>query len=471
MASTVLERLAALAISVRYEDLPPEVVSRTKALVLDSLGCMLGGYDSTATGCARRLAAELGGNPQARLIGSAGSTSMAMATFVNGTALRVLDANDYVFARDPAHPSGNLPPLIALAEGSHAGGRDFITAAVAAYEIHLRLAEAAGAPSLWQRGWHHSTNLALSSSLAGARLLGSDARVAAHAAAIAASHQNTLAQLQSGDVALMKGTAEAWAAKAAVEALLLARAGLTGPLQLMEGKNGWISTIAGEVDLDLLLAPIDGTYRLLKACTKPYSAVASAMAPIEAASTLHRQLPDGDIVTAVDRIEIGLPLFVLGTPAAGGNRRHPATPESAEHSLYFCTVLALATGSFTHEGLSPESLADARLAALLDKTSLHEDEELSANWPAAAGAVVTVHLRDGRVLRERCPFPPGHPAYPGTGLEAKAKLEYMAGDAVSAEACTALTAHVDALDRSQDLSDWTAALPVRACRTTVRRHT
>src|SRR5262252_7467369 len=196
----VLEAMAALVHSVRFEDLPAEVVSAATARVLDTLGCAFGALDSDVGRAVRRVAADCGGSAQATLIGTGEKTSAPLATLVNGSLLRYLDSNDYYFSRDPAHPSGNLAVALAVGEREHRSGRDLIAALVAAYEVHLRLCDVAGEPSLWWRGWHHSTNAQFSSAAIAARLSGDDPLHTAHAMAIAATHQNTLAQLQSGAV-------------------------------------------------------------------------------------------------------------------------------------------------------------------------------------------------------------------------------------------------------------------------------
>ena len=338
-----LEALAALMHSVRFEELPPEVVSAVTARVLDTLGCAFGALDSDVGRAVRRLAADCGGAPQATLIGTGEKTSAPLATLVNGSLLRYLDSNDYYFSRDPAHPSGNLAVALAVGEREHRSGRDIIAALVAAYEIHLRLCDFAGEPSLWRRGWHHGTNAQFSSAALAARLAGDDPLRTAHAMAIAASHQNTLAQLQSGAVSMIKGTAEGWVAKAGVEAALLAHHGVTGPLALMEGAAGWAACVAGAVDFDALCAPLNGRYRLLETSIKPYPAVATAVAPIRAAIELHRAgLPP---LGEIERIVVRLPAFALGTPSAHAGRRYPAHIESAQHSFYYCPVIALLDGA------------------------------------------------------------------------------------------------------------------------------
>ena len=187
----VLEALAALVHSVRFEDLPVEVVAAAKERVLDTLGCAFGAHASDVAEAVRRMAADCGGAPQATLIGTGKKTSAPLATLVNGSLLRYLDSNDYYFSRDPAHPSGNLAVALAVGEREHRTGRDLIAALVAAYEVHLRLCDVAGEPSLWRRGWHHSTNAQFSSAAIASRLLGeytlTNTRENCHAARIAAN--------------------------------------------------------------------------------------------------------------------------------------------------------------------------------------------------------------------------------------------------------------------------------------------
>lgn len=112
----VRARLAAIAAEIRYATLPADVVRETKRLILDTLGCALGGYHGTPCVGVRAVATELGGRAEATIIGQQQRTSCTLAAFVNGTLLRFLDANDYYFGRDPAHASGNLAAALAVTE-------------------------------------------------------------------------------------------------------------------------------------------------------------------------------------------------------------------------------------------------------------------------------------------------------------------------------------------------------------------
>jgi 2-methylcitrate dehydratase len=451
----VLEALGTLAHAIRFEDLPHEVVADARARILDTLGCAFGAHDSDVGAAVRRMAADCGGAAQSTLIGTGGKTSAPLATFVNGSLLRYLDSNDYYFSRDPAHPSGNLAAALAVCEREGRGGRDLIAALVAAYEIQLRLCDFAGEPSLWRRGWHHGTNAQFSTAAVAARLSGADALGIAHAMAIAGSHQNTLAQLQSGAISMIKGTAEGWIAKAGVEAALLAHHGVTGPLALMEGKAGWADTVAGSVDFTRLCAPLD-CYRLTDTCIKPYPAVATAVAPVRAAIELHRAgLPPLDEIACMT---VCLPAFALGTPSAHADRRHPAQIESAQHSLYYCPAIALLDGACGEAQFSAEAIKSARVRELLAKVELREDGEFTALWPGSAGGAVVLHLRGGETLSRRCPYPPGHPGLRLTEDELAAKFHEYADPVLGRAGALALRGAVLDLDACSDIGELTRLL-------------
>lgn len=418
--ATAVQRLAGHVLDVRYEDLPAPVVAHAKALVLDALGCMLGGVRADVAGAVRAAATRIGGAAEAGVVGTGMRTSAVMATLANGTALRFLDANDYHFGRDPAHPSGVLPVALALAERDGRSGRDLIAALVVAYELHLRLADLAGAPSIWKRGFHHATNLGFAAAACAARLLGLDAGRTAHAMSIAGTHTVTLAQLQSGGIANIKASAEAFVAKTALEAALLAEHGVTGPAEILEGSAGWVRTVAGEADLDAICAPFGpDRWWIADTCIKPYAAVATAMAPVQAALDLVRL--DGVKARAIEAITVKLPGFPLGTPSAAPDRRYPATRESADHSFYFCVAVTLLDGACGEAQFDPARLEDPALRALLARIELVEDAALTATWPAAGG-VVQVRLADGRTLERRHAFPPGHPRNPLDEATLRAKF-------------------------------------------------
>ncbi|WP_178372317.1 MmgE/PrpD family protein [Pollutimonas bauzanensis] len=454
---SVLQKLARVVHDVHYDNLPPAVIKAAKDLILDTLGCAYGGFASPVAIALRKMAADCGGAEQATLIGTGGKTSAPLAALVNGSLLRYLDSNDYYFGRDPAHPSGNVAVALAVGEREGRSGKDLIAALVAAYEVHLRLCDFAGAPSLWRRGWHHGTNAQFSTSALAGRLSWDEPALTAHAMAIAGSHQNTLAQLQSGAVSMIKATAEAWVGKAGIEAAMLAGHGITGPLDLMEGVHGWAKSVAGEVDFDALAAAAPKhRYRILDASVKPYPAVATALAPIAAAIRVCHA--NTIVADDIQDIVVYLPGFALNSPSAHPGRRYPASIESAQHSFYYCAAVALLDGACGDAQFTEARLADETLRAVLAKVELREDPALNELWPQAAGGAVEVRMADGALYGHRCPYPPGHPRFPLSAAELDGKFYDYATPVLSEPGARALHDAIYRLEDFEDLRDLTRLL-------------
>jgi len=79
--STVVDTLSSFVSSLRYEDLPPEVVYQAKRLIIDTMGCALGGYASETSRIAHAIAQTVTSSNPATVIGSGLSTSPDLACY------------------------------------------------------------------------------------------------------------------------------------------------------------------------------------------------------------------------------------------------------------------------------------------------------------------------------------------------------------------------------------------------------
>jgi 2-methylcitrate dehydratase len=191
---------------------------------------------------------------------------------------------------------------------------------------------------------------------------------------------------------------------------------------------------------------------MLETSIKPYPAVATATAPIRAAIELHRAgLPAPE---EIERLVVRLPAFALNTPSAHPERRYPAQIESAQHSFYFCTAVALLEGACGEAQFAPAKLAAPELRELLAKVELQEDAEFTSLWPQSAGGAVELFLRDGSRRSHRCPYPPGHPRLALTDQELAAKYHDYADPVLTHAGALALRNAVYDLDACDDLREF-----------------
>jgi 2-methylcitrate dehydratase PrpD len=135
---TIVEYADALT----YEDLSSACVEAAKVRLADSIGCLLGGIDSPPSRIARELAKTIVGNPGARVIGDGTLTAPDVAAFTNGVMLRYLDYNDTWVSKGSLHPSDLIPAVLAVAEVTHASGKNLLLGVVLGYEVAGALSHA-----------------------------------------------------------------------------------------------------------------------------------------------------------------------------------------------------------------------------------------------------------------------------------------------------------------------------------------
>ena len=225
---TISQIWAEYACDLTYEALPQNVIDAAKMFIFDSFGCALGGSKTEDFAILEKTFREIGGEGKCSVIGSTLRTDMRSASLINGVAIRALDYNDVYWKQDPSHPSDLLPAAFCVGEAEGRSTRDLIVATVIAYDLEMRLCEAAF-PGVREVGLHHATLTQFASPVVAGKMLGLDADQIANAIGISGSHNVTLGSVTAGTLTMMKNTVDPMATEAGVFAALLARGGYKGP--------------------------------------------------------------------------------------------------------------------------------------------------------------------------------------------------------------------------------------------------
>ena len=407
MTETLADRLADFALKVRFDDLPDGVVDEAKRRLLDAFACAAGALGEPAPGIARRAAKAVRSEPGAALFGG-GRSSTDWAAFANGVHIRYLDCNDTYLSLEPAHPSDNWAAVMAVGELVGADGRAWIEAAAVAYEVQCRLADAA---SIRARGWDHVTYGALSTSLACSKLLGLNHEQAVHGLGIAGTTSAALRLTRAGELSMWKGCAFAHAARNGVFSSLLAREGMTGPSPLFEGDMGFWQQVSGPFEVVQLGGKNASDWMLPKTSIKFVPAEYHSQSAIAAAFELRPQIGDPSRIQSIEIATFRVAVEIIGQDP---EKWRPKTRETADHSLPYCTAVALVDGAITADQFSEGRLADPSLIDLVSRTTVVEDPVLTAGYPQGIPNRVTVTLDDGSTFVSEVAFPPGHDKNPLT---------------------------------------------------------
>ena len=415
MPETLADRLVDFSLSTRFESLPTTVVDEARRRLVDAYACAVGALHEPAPGIARATARRVSGVPGASLIGG-GRSSVDWTAFANGVHIRYLDCNDTYLSLEPAHPSDNWAAVMAVGEEVGANGRAWIAAAAVAYEVQCRLADAA---SIRARGWDHVTYGCLSSCLAAAKLLDLNHTQAVHALGIAGTTGTALRLTRAGELSMWKGCAFAHSARNGVFAALLAREGMTGPAPLFEGEMGFCEQVSGPLSLPKLGGPEAGDWMLPRTSIKFVPAEYHSQSAIAAAFEMRPEIGDPARIKAIRIATFRTAVEIIGKDP---EKWRPKTRETADHSLPYCTAVALVDGEVSAAQFTPSRLADPALLDLVARTTVVEDPDLTAGYPAGIPNRITVELTDGRVVEREMAFPPGHDKNPLTEAQLRTKF-------------------------------------------------
>jgi 2-methylcitrate dehydratase len=420
-SDTLAQRFAAYATRLKFEHIPAAAVHEARRRLIDSFATAVGAMPSDAFGIARTCAKRVQSAPGATLLGG-GRSSVEWATFVNGLLIRYLDFNDTYLSKEPAHPSDNLAPVLAVGESVGATGRDMLTAAVLAYEIQCRLCDAS---SLRKQGVDHVTYGALSSAVAASKLMGLDATQVTHAIGLAGVCNVALRQTRSGELSMWKGCAFANAARNGVFAATLASAGMTGPAPIFEGDLGFMKLVTRE---PFTVAPMgaeydaDAPFMITDTYIKFWPAEYHSQSAIDAALQLRQQVGDVSKIAAVDIYTFEASYNIIGKYAEAWA---PRTRETADHSLPYCTAVALLDGEVTLKQFDPDRFTAPDVLRLLEHVKVHLDDSLTPRYPRGIPNRIVVTLADGRKLTKEVEFPRGHAGNPMTDAEVEAKFRAL----------------------------------------------
>ena len=245
-ARPLAERLAAYADGLRYDDFDATTIERVKSHVIDTLGCGIAAFDETPVRICRDIALAPAGGVST-VIGTNRRTTADLASFTNGAAFRYYDLNDVYVGRQSGHPSDNIAACLAVAESERASATELITAIVLAYEVNCRLIDAF---DITTRGWDPPVFSLPAVALAAGKLMKLPPERLSQAVNLAINDHIPMGQTRTQTLSDWKGLADAEAGRNAVFAAMLARAGLTGPAPIFEGRKGFFQLVSGQADVD-----------------------------------------------------------------------------------------------------------------------------------------------------------------------------------------------------------------------------
>ncbi len=434
--------MAGFAESLRYSDLPPDVLRILRRSFTDTMGVAAIGSTTDLAAIAGRGALALFGP------GSAGASRMLMdgrrvspagAAMAGAFLVDSVDAHDGTSHNKGHAGSAIFPALLAvadtmLAEGRQITGQEFAVWLAVAYEICYRAGQVQHATC----ADYHTSGAwtAVGVAAAVARMLGLERKAIRHAAGIGEYHGPRSQMMRCIDHPTMLRDGVGWGSPSGVTAAYLAREGFTGaPALTCEGEGAapfW-------ADLGSRWLLVDHTHY------KPYPCCRWAHPSIDAAHDLMK-----NNALRADEIEsVEIRTFHNATRLAG---HEPKTMDEFAYSIAFPVAAMIVRGQVGVAEMRDETLRDPDILRISRATVLIDDPELTARSVGKRWAAVTLKTKDGRVFADPPRSPRGDTDMPLSDLEISNKFHLFADPVLGrarADQIEALSGRFDGLDAGE----------------------
>lgn len=436
------QRLVDHALALRWDDLAEDVRQAARIFLHDTLCVGVAGRHAAHADAVLAMALGWGEGAQASVLGRPSvRLPAASAAFVNAFQIH---GQEYDCVHEPAvlHPMATvLAALLAEIErGAPVTGTQLLTAIVAGVDVAVTLGIAATGPLTFFRP---ATAGIFGCVAAIANLRAIDRTMAldafGHALAFASG---TMQAHVEGKPALPVQVANA--ARAALVAIDLARAGMAGVTQPVEGPFGYFALLEVSEDLGAALALLGRGHRITEVSWKPFPTGRAGHGGIVAIQRLLGE--HGVTADMLASLEYHAPPLIhrlVGRPAFAGME-----PGYARLCLQWLAAVALTRGTVALADFRADRLSDPALLALAARVRVVADGNPDPAAFVPAYALAT--LRDGRELRVEVTAQLGAPEWPLTLDQHRAKALGCLAFAGLSQCDAALFDTIVALDRSDD---------------------
>ncbi|HEY77906.1 MAG TPA: MmgE/PrpD family protein [Dehalococcoidia bacterium] len=401
--NTAIEALSANVLETRFENFDQATIENARYRIIDVLGCGIGGANAAGNAALVKLVKDWGGKQEAPILVHGGKVPAHNAAMVNSIMARSFDFEALVPQIDgadiPAHISGTtVMTAITLGEMMDINGKELITALLAGDDAAIRVLAAAG---FWlDEGWDDTGTInAIGATAIAGRLLGLNKRQMRHAFGITLNQlAATVQNIWDGSTAFK--LPQGLSARNGIFSAQLAKAGWTGPEDMLLSKYGYYSLYTGGCNNPEILTKDLGKKYYTESLFKPYPSCRGTHPPIDCAVAIARQhnIKADDIEEVTLYLcQKGLDIF-MSQPFRIGEFPHG----NAAFNCQYTVACGLLRGDVKPEHFSEAAIRDPQLNDLITKIRL-------AELPGAPflSAKLEVRMKDGQIFSEFTDTPKG----------------------------------------------------------------
>ena len=454
----ISQELGKYCSTLRFQQLPEEVIDSTKYRLLDFISVAGRGAREDSSQCMFRFVKEVGKGPgQGVIVGTKERAPYFYAALANGTSSHAIEMDDVVNEAS-LHPGVVVfPAALATGEMVRATGKSFIEAVVLGYEVMIRIGKAVQPEHSYKRGFHPTGTCGVfGASVATSKILGLKEDAMVSAMGIAGSQASgSMEYLAQG--AWTKRFHPGWAAHSGMIAAHLSRKGFRGPTTIIEGRDGFLHAYSNEAAPSKVLEGLGSSYEILRTSVKAHACCRYMQPPIDAILTI---VKDNDLkADQIDRIKLGVlraGAHLIADPMEAKVR--PQSVVDAQFSMPFGAAAAILYRKAGLNEFQVLKIQSEEAKALMAKVECVVDADLERTFPKQWCATAQISTKDGRTLFTKIEYPKGDPENALTWAEMIDRFHDLCGRTYKKDQRLKIIDGVRKLEAIRDLQKWSPIL-------------
>ena len=431
----------------RFKDLPEAVVERTKLIIADSIGAIVGGAAEPEI---RALASRIttGAPQQSTIIGMGLKADAAQAALLNGSAgtfLEMDEGNQFCKGHPGMH---TIPAAYAWAQVNSVSGPEFIAAVAIGYDIAARVGISSNLrPSVHPHGTWGATGAAVAiGKLANFDQSQMQSLINISSNMCLAASRPTM--LEGGTVRNMY---TGISGQLGILAHNLVATGFTGECDGLQNVFGNI--VSDDFSPLEMVQDIGLRWEVLRNYFKLHSCCRFNHAALDALDMIVSQAKSASEISQIVRIDVTTYAF-----AAELKDQSPKNTLAAKFSVPFAIATTLIHGSSEVGSFTWAAVSNDTIQALAKKVYVIEDPEMSAQLPGKRPAKVVITLADGSVLAAATQTNKGDWQDPYTVQELRQKYDSLTARLWTKQASNTVYDEIMKLDEAVSLSSLEQAI-------------
>ncbi|MEZ5831975.1 MAG: MmgE/PrpD family protein [Dongiaceae bacterium] len=454
MTRWVTNELAEYAVGSRFSDYPAEVVAKAKLLILDNLGCMMGGVQSALGQAMLRALMGMGEGGNASAVGTRARLRATDAALFNGTTANALDYDETL--EGIGHPSSSVIPA-ALAAGEDRGidGKRLIDAILVGYDVGNRVGRAIQPTyERLKRVWCVGTWQTMGAVASAAKAIGLNLEQTLNAygtAGATAPLPNTQKwgwELSERPIHWAKEPT-GWPSSTGTLAALLAEQGFVGNRFILDGEKGfWAMAGSDRCDFDAMTRNLGTSFEVLGLSIKPYSCCRWQHAALDCIVDLKNRYEL--MASQVEAVAIYSFDWVQAFQVYG-----PRDMVDAEFSFPHSVTMLLHGVEPGPAWFDSAALNASSFSEYSKRVTVHLDKNLNEIYHTQGkiAARVELKLRSGDMLMAGSDSPLGSPEKPIKAADIEAKFIRLSEPLIGRAAANEIVDRVAHLEELRDIRE------------------